>query len=233
MLLLGMLLPCADISARQNEPARNHYSISVLGVYDHSRTFANQGGFDIAGHMPFNTYVEADAGFEFLGPQILASTFIARPKLPLRTGELFVDAAIHLRAFNRFGIGTFSAGGSLGYRMDYVSVQLGVQRMSILDFQKGSESAGSNISEPLNLIFRLAVNVRPATSPWNISLGAGNFTLYQYERIYYPIFFIGGHCDVTDHFTAQAKVELKPSGMFNMTTHFNEMSVRAGITYRF
>ena len=91
---LATLLACIDMSAQQNrEPTSERYSITVLGVYDHSRTFANQGGFDIAGHMPFNTYVEADAGFESLGPKILAGTFVARPKLPLKVGELFLDAA--------------------------------------------------------------------------------------------------------------------------------------------
>lgn len=231
---LATLLACFDMSAQQNrEPASERYSITVLGVYDHSRTFANQGGFDIAGHMPFNTYVEADAGFEYLGPKILAGTFVARPKLPLKVGELFLDAAIHLRAFRSFGTGTFSMAASFGYRMDYVSVQLGVQRTEILDFQKGAEKAGSNIVEPLNPILRIAFNVRPASSPWNISLGAGNFTLYQYERLYYPILFLGGHYDFSSHMSVLAEVDLKPSGIFNCTTNFNEISVRTGLTYSF
>ena len=227
-------LVCFNMSARENrEPEPGHYSITVLGVYDHSRTFANQGGFDIAGHMPFNNYVEADAGFEFLGPKILAGTVVARPKLPLKTGELFLDAAIHLRAFNTFGIGNFVLAANFGYRMDYVSVQLGAQRTLIHDFQKSSGDTASDILEPFNPIFRVAFNVRPATSPWNISLGAGNFTLYQYERLYYPIFFLGGHYDFTSHMSVQAEVNLKPSGIFNYNAHFNGLSVRAGLTYSF
>lgn len=227
VLIAGFLLMYAGLFAQER------YSITVLGVYDHSRTFANQGGFDIAGHMPFNTYVEADAGFEYLGPKILAGTFVARPKLLLKVGELFLDASIHLRAFRSFGTGTFSMAASFGYRMDYVSVQLGVQRTEILEFQKGAEKAGSDIVEPLNPILRIAFNVRPATSPWNISLGAGNFTLYQYERLYYPIIFLGGHYDFANHLTALAEVDFKPSGIFNCTTNFNGISVRAGLTYRF
>ena len=233
-VVFAALLACFNMSAQQyRKPASEHYSITVLGVYDHSRTFADQGGLDIAGHLPFNTYVEADAGFEYLGPKILAGTFVARPKLPLKVGELFLDATIHLRAFKSFGTGTFSIAASFGYRMDYVSVQLGVQRTEILDFQKGAGKDGSNILEPLNPIVRIAVNVRPATSPWNISLGAGNFTLYQYERLYYPIISLGGHYDFANHLTARAEVDFKPSGIFNCTTNFNGISVRAGLTYRF
>ena len=229
-----LLLACFNLSARQDkEQEPDRYAITVLGVYDHSRTFANQGGFDIAGHMPFHTFVEADAGFEFLGPNIMAGTLVARPKLPLKVGELFLDAAVHLRAFNSFGIGTFVMAASFGYRMDFVSVQLGIHRMEILDFQKKPGDAGSDISEPLNPVYRLAFNVRPAESPWNVSLGAGNFTLYQYERLYYPIFFLGGHYDFANRVTVCAEADFKPSGIFNYNTHFNGLSVRVGLTYRF
>lgn len=232
-IAVAALSVCVNMYARQNqEKAGDRYGVTVLGVYDDSRTFAHQGGVDIAGHMPFHTYIEADAGFEFLGPNILAGTLVARPKLPLKVGELFLDAAVHLRAFNSFGTGTFALAASLGYRMDYVSVQLGIQRTAIHDFRKMPGDKGSDIVEP-NLVFRVAVNVRPHTSPWNISLGAGNFNLYQYERLYYPIFFLGGHYDFTEHLTLQAEVDLKFSGMFNMTTHFNELTARAGLTYSF
>lgn len=232
-IAVAALFVCVNMYARQNqEKADDRYGITVLGVYDYSRTFAHQGGVDIAGHMPFHTYIEADAGFEFLGPNILAGTLVARPKLPLKVGELFLDAAVHLRSFNTFGIGTFALAASLGYRMDYVSAQLGIQRTAIHDFRKMPGDKGSDIVEP-NLVFRVAVNVRPQTSPWNISLGAGNFNLYQYERLYYPIFFLGGHYDFTEHLTLQAEVDLKFSGMFNMTTHFNELTARAGLTYSF
>lgn len=232
-IAVAALSVCVNMYAQQNqEKAGDRYGITVLGVYDYSRTFAHQGGVDVAGHMPFHTYIEADAGFEFLGPNILAGTLVARPKLPLKVGELFLDAAVHLRAFNTFGTGTFALAASVGYRMDYVSVQLGIQRTALHDFRKVPGNGESDIVEP-NMIFRLAVNVRPSTSPWNISLGAGNFTLYQYERLYYPIFFLGGHVDLTAHLTLQAEVDFKFSGMFNMTTHFNELTARAGLTYNF
>lgn len=234
MVLICTLLLSLNLFAQQNsEPEQDRYSLTVLGVYDYSRTYANQGGFDIAGHMPFNAYFEADAGFEFVGPKILAGTVIARPKLPLKVGELFMDASIHLRSFGQSGIGTFVIAASFGYRMDFVSVQLGVQRTLIQDFQKKSGDAGSNILEPFNPILRVAFNVRPATSPWNISLGAGNVTLYQYERFYYPIFFVVGHYDFSSHLRLQAEVSLKPSGIFNYNAHFNELSVRTGLTYSF
>lgn len=232
-LLAVLLLYCGGLFAKQvKDTGCGSYSITVLGVFDHSRTFANQGGFDLAGHMPFSPYVEADAGFEFLGPKTVAGTLVARPKLPLKTGELFLEAAVHMRAFNTSSIGTFAIAGSFGYRMDYVSVQAGIERTSILDLARKSGEPQSSVNE-LNFIFKLAFNVRPATSPWNILLGASNFTLYQYERLYYPIFFLGGHYDFTGNLTALAQVDLKPSGIFNLSAHFNELAIRAGITYRF
>lgn len=234
LMSAGIMLLCLDMSASQNQKSlADRYSISVLGVFDYSRTFMNQGGFDLVGHMPFNAYIEADAGFEFVGPKTLAGTFVLRPKLPLTVGELFLDTSIHLRSFNSFGIGTFSMAASFGYRMDYVSVQAGVQRLLIHDLQNSSWNTGTDIVEPINPILKLAFNLRPATSTWNISLGAGNFTLYQYERIYYPIFFLGGHYDFTDHMTVLAEMNFKPSGIFNYNAHFNGLSVHAGLTYSF
>lgn len=234
ILSAGIVFLCSSMYARENQNiTKDRYNIAVLGVYDYSRTYANRGGADLAVHMPFCPYIEADAGFEYLGPQILSGTLIARPKLPLKVGELFLDAAAHLRAFNSSGAGTFVLAASLGYRMDYVSVQLGVQRTVLHSFQEVPEGEGKDVVEPLNLVFRLAFNVRPSTSPWNISLGAGNFNLYQYERLYYPIFFLGGHVDIARHLSLQAEVDLKPSGMFNMTTDFNELTARAGLTYCF
>lgn len=228
-----ILFVCNAFAQDKLKSVQERYSISILGVYDYGTTYSHQGGIDLAGHMSYNPYVETDVGFEFLGPKILAGTVVARPKIPFKVGELFLDAALNLRAFNQSGIGTFALAASLGYRMDYVSVQLGVQRTVIHSFQKVSGSSGSDIVEPLNPIYRLAVNIRPATSSWNLSFGAGNFTLYQYERLYYPIFFLGGHFDFNNHLTLQAEVDLKPSGMFHMTTYFNELTSRAGLTYNF
>lgn len=228
-----LFLGTTAFAGRNQEAVKDSYGITVLGVYDYSKTFSHQGGVDIAGHMPFHTYIEADAGFEFLGPKILAGTLAARPKLPLKVGELFLDTAVHLRAFNSFEAGTFALAASLGYRMDYVSVQMGIQRTVLHSFRKAPGDGGSDIVEPVNPIFRIAFNVRPCTSPWNISFGAGNFTLYKYERFYYPIFFLGGHVDITSHLTLQAEVDLQFSGIFNMTAHFNELTARAGLTYNF
>lgn len=229
-LVLGSGL---GLAAQEKSGAAERYSITIEGVYDYSGTFAHQGGVDLAGHMPFNPYFEADAGLEFMGPKTLAGTFVARPKFPVAVGELFLEGAVHLRAFKTSDIANFSMAASFGYRMDYVSVQLGVQSMTFFDLLKEFGDGRTTLSEPINLVFKLAFNVRPSTSPWNISFGGGNFTLYQYERFYYPIFFLGGHYDCSDHITVRAEVDFKPSGMFNMTTHFSEITARAGLTYNF
>lgn len=213
--------------------AQDRYSLTLQGVYDYGTVHGHQGGVDIAGHLPFNPHFEADAAFEYMGPGICAGTVVARPKFPLKKGELFLEGALHLRAFGPSQIGNYTMAASFGYRMDYVSVQIGVESLTIFDMLKKMGDTRQSITEPVNLLFRLAFNVRPATSPWNINLGFGNFNLYQYERLYYPIFFLGGHYDFTEHLTVLAEANLKPSGMFNMTTHFNEIALRAGLKYNF
>lgn len=81
-----MFFVCAAFAQNNTESSQGRYSISVLSVYDYSRTFSHQGGIDLAGHISSNPYIESDVGFEFLGPEILAETVIARPKLPLNRG---------------------------------------------------------------------------------------------------------------------------------------------------
>lgn len=234
VLLGGILLLCVNLYARQETKASTErYSVTLMGVYDYSKTFSHCGGIDLAGHLPFCNYAEADAAFEFLGPKILAGTFVARPKLPLKKGEIFAEGAVHMRSFNQSGTGTFALAASLGYRMEFFSVQLGAQRTEIADLRSGEGSSDGNIVEPMNLIFRLAFNLRPATSPWNVSLGIANFTPYQYERLYYPIFFAGGRYALSESLTLGAIADFKPSGIFNMTAHFNEFSFRAGVIYSF
>lgn len=234
LLAHGICLSAQDetMAVPKSRP-HDSYSVTLQGVYDFSTTFGHQGGLDLAGHMPFNPYFEADAGFEFMGPKTLAATFVARPKFPVAVGELFLEGAIHVRAFKTSEIANYSMSACFGYRMDFVSVQLGVQSMTFFDLLKKKGDSNMNITEPVNFVYKLAFNVRPCTSPWNISLGVANFTLYQYERFYCPILFLCGHYDVTDHMAVQASVDFKPSGVFHMTTHFNELSARAGLTYRF
>lgn len=227
VLIAGILLMNVGLFAQER------YSLSLQGVFDHNNTYNNRGGLDIAAYMPVNRNFESEAGLELLSPGIFGGTAVARPKFPLKVGELFLEGAVHMRAYNSSRTGNFTMAASFGYRMDYVSVQLGMESLNFLALNKKMGEEKDVISEPVNLLYKLVVNARPASSPWNISFGFGNFTLFQYERPYSPIISFSGRYDVIERLSVLGEIAFKPSGMFNMTTRFDGLTVRIGTKYRF
>jgi len=213
--------------------AGDRYSLSLLGVYGYNETYRHMGGLDVNAFLPINRFFELDTALEYQSPKTFAVSAFARPKFPLSVGELFLEGAANFRCWGNNSTGTFTAAGSLGYRMDYVSVQMGLSTMVLMDLQRKWGSESENVTEPFNFLFRLAFNVRPSTSPWNINFGVSNYTAYQFERQWQFIFFLGGHYDINESVSVLLESDLKPAGIFHMNTRFWGANVRAGIKYRF
>lgn len=211
---------------------RDRYSVSLLGMYGYNHTWKSYGGFDLKGHIPVNRHFEMDAAFEYNSGSVCALTAVARPMFQLPVGEMFLDGALHCRFFvSPYDLAWFSMAASVGYRMDYVSAQLGIISNSIIDLAPGS--ADKVVAEPFNLLYRLAVNVRPYTSCWNISLGIADYTDYEYERTWEPMLFVHGHYTFLDHFSALLDVDFKSAGAFHLNNHFWGIGVRTGFRYIF
>lgn len=234
-VFLAVLIPSLQLFAEEaaGSGSSGPYSVSLYGVYGNNETYGHTGGFDLVGYVDVNKYFELDAALEYRSPRSCAVSAFARPKLPLPVGELFLDGAINFRYFGDCSMGVFTASGSVGYRMDYVSVQLGISSRILIDMLRQKGSGGDNVSEPVNLTYRIAFNVRPAVSCWNIGIGVANYTLYEFERAAQPIFFIGGHYDFHRHLTAVLETDLKPAGIFHMNARYWGVNVRAGIKYGF
>jgi len=225
LIILALSLSFLSASAKENPK----YSITALGVYAWNVPWKHHGGVDLLGYLPVCRHFEADVAFETLSSRVVAFGAIARPKLPLPVGELFIDAAIHDRLFAASRISELALAASAGYRMDYVSAQVGVLSRRIYDHGGISDT----VTEPTYFLYRVAVNTRPSACRWNIFLGAGNYTEFHYERTWQPTFFLGGRFDCSTHLTALLRIELKPSGMFSQTTNFWGSAIRAGATYKF
>jgi len=209
------------------------YSVTLYGLYGYNETYSHTGGFDLVGFMPIHKYFELDAALEYQSPQTCAVSAFARPKFPLPVGELFLDGAINFRYYGDASMGIFTTSASFGYRMDYVSVQIGISSRLLIDMLRQSGSDSGNVSEPVNMTYRIAFNVRPSTSLWNIGFGMSNYTLYEFERAWQCIFFLSGHYDFMPHLTALLEADLKPTGIFHMNARFWGVNVRAGIKYSF
>lgn len=209
------------------------YSVSVMGMYGWNETWHSHGGIDVVGYMPFSRHFEAAAAAEIHNPSTFALTATARPKFPLAVGEIFIDGSLHYRAHASYGIADFNFAASAGYRMDYVSVQVGATSHFTFDLNRKNTGKSETIVEPLNLLYRVAFNVRPASSRWNAGGGIANYTDFEYERTWGPMYFLDGHFDVNDNLTVLARFDLKPTGVFHQVAEFWGAAFRAGVKYSF
>ena len=89
------------------------------------------------------------------------------------------------------------------------------------------------ILEPFDAVYRVEAFVRPQTSPWNISLCLSNMDNYQVERMWQPMFYLGGWYDITKHWRVRLSGKYKLAGMFHLNAHYYGAEVRAGVEYRF
>ncbi|MDO5321106.1 MAG: hypothetical protein Q4F39_01800 [Bacteroidia bacterium] len=229
--LTTVILLLASVLSFAQKPA-DRYNVSLMGMYGWNETWQSHGGVDVTGYLPVSRHFEATAAMEVHGPKTFAVTATARPKFKLPVGELFIDGSVHYRALASYGISDFNLAASVGWRIDYVSVQLGVTSHFTHDLEKGT-GRSEDISEPLNLLYRVSFNVRPATSRWNAGGGIANYTDFEYERTWEPMYFLDGHYDVNDRFSVLCRFDLKPAGAFHLTAGFWGASARAGVRYSF
>ena len=156
-----------------------------------------------------------------------------RPKFELPVGELFIETDVYYKALARNRISDITAGLGVGYRMDYVSVTLGVFARVMDDWDRDWHSNDTYVVEPFNLLYRLEVFCRPQSNPWNLSFLFSNVDDFQMERMWQPLFGINGWCDVADHWRLIFGVQCKPTGMFHLDATFYGATARFGFSYRF
>lgn len=228
--IITFLLISVSLSAMEHP---DRYSVSLVGLYGWNETWKGYAGADIVGYMPFCKHFEAIAAVEGSGPGIFSMSATARPKYQFTVGELFADGSVHYRNLAVYGISELNFALSAGYRMDYVSVQLGVTSHLSFDRDRETRSDQIRVIEPLNLLYRLAFNVRPASSRWNAGAGVANYTDFEYGRTFGPLYFLHGHYDINDNISVLLRGELKPSGVFHMSAQFWGISFRTGVCYSF
>ena len=209
------------------------YTVSSLLEYSYNTTWSHHANFDIQGLMPFNPYFEMEARVQFSTANVHTTALQFRPKFELPVGEMFLETDLYYRAVARSQMNDFTAAIAVGYRMDYVSVTLGVFSRIMDDWNRDWHSNDTYVVEPFNLLYRLEVFGRPQANPWNLSFMFSNVDDYQMERMWQPLFGIGAYYDVTDNWRLNFGVQCKPNGMFHLDATFYGITARAGFSYRF
>lgn len=229
-ITVALIFLASLLSAGENSACR---SLTVMGMYGWNETWHNYGGVDIAAVLPAGGWFEAAVAAEVHNPKTYAVTATARPKINLKAGAIFLDCSAHYRAHASYGTADFNLAASAGYRMDYFSVQIGATSHFTYDLERKNGGKSENISEPLNLLYRASFNVRPASSRWNVGGGVANYTDYEYERTWVPMFFLDGRFDIDERLSVLCRFDLKSAGTFHGTAEFWGAAFRAGVRYSF
>ncbi len=230
-LLLSVL--SAALSAANPGFGDRRYSVSGMVEYSYNKTWGHHANFDIQSLMPINPHFEMEARLQFSTANVHSGALQLRPKFELPVGELFLETDIYYRAFARNRIGDITAALGVGYRMDYVSITLGVFSRVIDDWNRSWYTDESFVVEPFNLLYRIEVFCRPQNNNWNLSFMFSNIDDYQMERMWQPLFGIGAWYDINEHWRLNFMAQCKPTGMFHLDATFYGATGRVGFTYRF
>lgn len=223
----------APMAMAQVQPGETSYSVSLHAGYGHNLTYGSMANFDLDAFMPINRHFEmqanvrtSTANFHVVGVQL-------RPKFYLPVGELYIEDRLLMRFITRDQINEFTHAISLGYRMQYVSVQIGLASRVIVPLPFVHNSTDEYLCEPFNLLYRIEGFVRPITSPWNIAIAISNADNYMIERMWTPMLYLGGWYDLNSHWRLRLSGKYKNAGMFHMNAHYYAAEVRVGAEYRF
>ena len=213
--------------------ASEQYSISLDMGYGHNLTYGSFANFDLGAYMPLNTHFEMQANVRMSTANTYAVGVQMRPKFGLPVGEMYIEDRLLTSFIRREQFLDFVHALSVGYRMQYVNVQLGMTNRVMLPPTYELRSGDTFVCEPFDLLYRLEVYVRPATSVWNLSLALANVDEYQIERMWQPMFYLGGWYDIDEHWRLSLNGKLKLAGMFHLNAHYYASEVRVGAEYKF
>lgn len=209
--------------------AKDASYVTFGGVYGYNYTWESHGGVDISCNFPVIKYFELGGSLEYLSPKVVDATAVLRPQYPLGKGKFFIDAMFQYRGFFHYKTNEYVFAGAAGYKRPYFKVMLGAFGRTMQD----CGTHGDFVAETVNLMYHASFTVRPESSRWNVGGAVANFNLYEFERMWYPMFFINGHYDFDGHFGIIAEVQYKPAGMFHLTNQFYGITVRVGAKLSF
>ena len=147
-------------------------------------------------------------------------------------GYVFVDGTIHTRVFPQYDVYEVVYAGSVGYKMRHFSVQMGMFSRTIDMISRSWHSLDSPVTEPFNLLYKFKYSIMGFDNKWDINLTLANYNDYEYERMWEPMFSMGGRWDFKDRWSAVAEGTLKPAGQFHGTIKFYDAVLRVGVMYK-
>ena len=204
----------------------------ALGVAGYSHTYSYYGGTDLKGVLHVDN-TDVTLNLEALSAHTYSMGLSVSPSFQVcKNGFVFAEGTLNSRIFEQYKIFEFVYAGSVGYKMRHFSAQVGLFSRTIDDLNRDWHSTDSPVTEPFNLLYKVKVSIMGFDHPWDIYLVGGNFNDYEYERMWEPIFALGGRWDYKSRWSALAEVTMQSAGLFHGTVKFYEMTVRAGVLFK-
>lgn len=231
--LLAIMMACAEQAFASSVYRDSCYAVGVTGGYAFNNTYGHYGRFSVDAYLPITYYFEAEVNIRTSTANVHDFGLRMQPKFRLPVGELFLGARVQYNLFARNNIHGLSTALTIGYRMEYIRVEIGYGNRLYATQNMSKHSTENGINEPHNLIYRVEVFARPPESGWNISACVTNITEYQMERMFTPMFALRSTVDIGRHWRLTMEGLCKPVGLSNLTPSFYGAEGAIGAMYRF
>lgn len=228
--LASLLALALFITSSAAEYGRSRSEVSLSFETGYNSTWDAYSGLCAGCFISAGPYFETLADVRWVNADVFSTRLALCPKMPLSTGEVFVEADVAFALPYRLAMSDLVFGASAGYRMDYASAQFGINTRTLYDM---SPHPSKPLFEPVNFLYRISFNVRPHTSIWNLGGGVTDFSRYGFERWQSPLFFMDARFDVMPCLVLNAEVYVKTSGIFNGVGAFYGLTASVGLSCRF
>jgi len=231
LLLLVYIIPTA-LFAQEKQERNVTADFTVQGAVGYNTTWKWYCGGDIKAALHLKkTDIRLD--LESLTANVHSVGTTVTPYFDVcKNGQIFLDGTLHSRIFSRNKAYEFVYAGSVGYRMRHFSVQVGIFAKIMDATGRNYHSVSNFIAEPFNVLYRVAVSIKGFNNPWDIYFVGSDYNEFEYERVWQPIFTMGGRAKVGERLSIVAEGTLKPTGIFHLDTHFYAAWLKVGVNYK-
>ena len=230
--LIVMLLSSLFVNAQDVRRHDISADVSAMGVAGYSHTYKWYGGADMQGVLHIDN-TDFTLSLEALTANTYSMTMSVSPWFDVcKNGVVFLDGTMHSRIFGQYKAYEFVYAGSVGFRMRHFSIQAGVFSKTIDALGRNWHSFDNYVTEPFNVLYKLTISIMGFDNQWDVYLTGANFNDFEYERIWEPIYSLGGRWDFKERWSVVAEGTLEPAGMFHGTVKFYEAIMRIGIKYK-
>lgn len=232
VFLLLSIISVASLNAQSERKHTLAADVMAQGLMGYNGTYRWYGGIDLKGNLRVDQTNFA-LNFEGLTANVYSVSLTATPEFEIcKNGILFLDGTLHSRIFAKYKTYEFVYAASVGFKMRHFSAQVGVFSRTIDALGRSWHSLDNYIAEPFNFLYRIKVSIMGFDHPWDVVLTFSDYNDFEYERMWEPIFSLGGRWDFKDRWSAVAEGTLEPAGMFHGTVKFYEATLRLGVKYK-